>query len=579
MNDHSVISSTVKRVLLGGCAFAVMSFSASYAHAQVGNATQIADPARAGQDLFAGDELPELSPEIEVTGQNVQNAPAGAENITLQLNSIQIDGVSAYSSEQLDPVYRSYLGTTVNLSTVYDIANALTTKYRNDGYILTQVYIPPQTIDGGVVRFSVVEGFVDQIIIQGDLKKSEEAQIRKYAEGLKRKGLLDAKEMERYLLLINDLPGISARAVLGRSPNVTGASDLTLVVEKDKYDAKVSFDNHGSRFLGPYQGNYSGNLNSVFGFNERISTQFAMSGDKDNIDELLYGSIGVELPVSKYGTTVSFNASKTSTEPGASLRPFDVEGHSRLFSTKVEHPVIRSRTTNLFVRGIFDMRQVKSKNNLEPNPREDRIHSARLGATVQFMDTFLGLGLNAIDVEFSQGLDIFNSTKNSDTNTTRASGDPNYKKIEFSAQRLQRINQSVNILFAGAGQWSATPLLSSEEFGVGGIDIGRGYDSSEIVGEDGISGKVEVQWNEPKKIDMIKDYQIFAFFDAGRVWNHDSTTSAGKRDSLASTGLGIRADITDKIEAGVGVAFPLTRNRDVTDDRDPRYYFNISHKF
>ncbi len=578
MSCLKTIRSSNKAYLMGSCAFSLLLFSQS-AQAQVGNATTIADPSRATQSIFSDDHFPQLSERLEVAPQNVQNAPAGAENVAFNLKNLQIEGVSAYSADQLDPVYRSRLGQRVTLAEVYAIANSLTQKYRNDGYILSQVYIPPQTIDGGTVRMRVVEGFVDQINIQGDLTEAEEYTIRQYANGLKRTGLLDAKEMERYLLLINDLPGVKARAILGKSASVTGASDLTLVIERDAYEAEVAIDNHGSRYLGPYQASYNGSLNSVLGFNERITTQLAVSGDKIDSDELVFGSIGLEFPLSTYGTKLTFNASKTFTQPGHDLEQFNVKGFSHFYSAKIEHPFIRSRTTNLFGRAVYDMREVDSKNNLEPFTRKDKIRSARLGTTLQFMDSVFGVGANTIDLEYSQGLEIMGATRNDSVIKTRALGDPQYKKLKFYGQRLQRINNSMNLLLAGSGQWASAALLSSEEFGVGGMEFGRGYDSSEVVGDEGISGKAELRWNNPRDISYINKYQVYAFFDIGRVWNKDATTSAGKRDSVASTGLGIRADITDKIKAGVGVAFPLTRERDVTNDRDPRYYFNISHKF
>ncbi len=566
-----------KTLLIGVSALTLMSLDA---HAQIENATKIADPSRAAQTLRdTGITRVQEYGDYVTTEDYVQNAPDGAENITLQLNNVQIDGVSAYTADQLDPVYRDKLGTTVTLAEVYDIMNTLTRKYRNDGYILTQAYIPPQTIEEGTVKFRVVEGFVDQINIQGDLTEQEEKIIRGYAEGMKRTGIFDAATMEHYLFLINDLPGVTARAVLGKSRSVTGAADLTLAIERDAYDAEIGLDNHGSRYLGPYQSNYGGNLNSVFGLNERIFTQFAMAGDKERANELFYGSIGIDLPLSVHGTKLSLLGQRTNTRPGHDLRDFKVKGNSTFARATISHPFIRSRTTNLFARASFDVRDVDSKNNLQPNTTKDRIRSVRLGSTLQFMDTFIGLGLNSFDIEFSQGVEIFGTTQKDSAIKTRASGDPQYKKIEFSGQRLQRVNESVNLLFAGAAQWSSAPLLSSEEFGVGGMNFGRGYDSSEIVGDDGIAGKIEIQWNEPKKLRYIHDYQLFAHFDIGRVWNQQATTSAGKRDSIASAGLGVRADITEKIEAGVGVSLPLTRERDITNDRDPRYYFNISHKF
>lgn len=570
------IKPVFKIALFSGVAMSVI-MTPSHTYAQVEQATGVADPARIGQELLNIDELPELSAEVKIEKTVLQNAPEGAENITFALDNLEIDGVSAYGAENLNPFYADMLGDVVSLADIYGLANTLTQKYRNDGYILTQVIVPPQTIENGTVQLRVIEGHVDQIIIEGEEGSATDI-IRKYASNLKENNILNAQKLERYLLLINDLPGVSARSVLSPSATKTGASDLTIIVERDKYEAEVSLDNHGSRFLGPYQASFSNSLNSVLGFNERISAQFVISGDKNRTDELLFGSLLYEQPINQYGTKVRFLGSITSTEPGFTLDQFDVEGQSHFLSATVTHPFIRSRTTNIFGRASFDLRSVDSKNDLEPT-RKDRIRSVRVGATAQFIDTFMGVGVNAIDFEVSQGVDIFGSSQNGATSLTRAAGDPNYTKAELQLQRLQRLTSQLNLLVAGQGQWASSALLSSEEFGVGGTDIGRGYDSSEIVGEDGIAGKVELQWNEPHAIKYVDDYQLYSFFDAGRVWNQDATTSAGKRESISSTGIGIRADLTEHTQAAFSVAFPLTRRIDTTNDRDPRYYVSMTHKF
>ena len=129
--------------------------------------------------------------------------------------------MGAYAPEDIDPLYRGRLGTTVSLADIYDIANALTNKYRNEGYILTQVVVPPQTIENGLVRLQVVEGFVDGITIAGEPRESAVKQFRKYADNLRENNILSAQNLERYLLLINDLPGVTARSVLSPSQTVS----------------------------------------------------------------------------------------------------------------------------------------------------------------------------------------------------------------------------------------------------------------------------------------------------------------------------------------------------------------------
>ena len=134
---------------------------------------------------------------------------------------------------------------------------------------------------------------------------------------------------------------------------------------------------------------------------------------------------------------------------------------------------------------------------------------------------------------------------------------------------MQRVTRDLNVLLAARGQLSANPLLASEEFGVGGIAFGRAFDPSEIIGDDGFAGKVEFQWNHPYEWNLVEDYQLYSFFDAGRIFNQDATTSSLKTDTITSAGVGLRADFPDNIQAGVAVAFPL--NRDVETQRAVSY--------
>lgn len=568
-----------RHLVLGASALCLFGAMPGLAHAQIAEATGTADPTRAQDRFLEQDRLPDVAPEIEVRSAPVIQAPEGAEDVRFDLKTIQIDGVGVYAANDLDPLYRDRLGTQVSLADVYGIANAIASKYRGDGYVLTQVVVPPQTIEGGTVRLQVVEGFIDQVIVQGVEKETEAKLVRNLAGKLQGGRAMNARDLERNLLLINDLPGVRARSILSPSKTTTGAADLTIIVERKKYEGHVGFDNFGSRFLGEYEGQVGGAFNSMFGYNDRMAAQFVMAGDhKESADELLFGSLSYEFPVGSYGTTVKLLTSLTSTDPGYTLREFDVEGRSSLVAATVTHPFIRSRNLNLYGYGTFDIRKVDSQNNLEPT-REDRITSIRAGAQGQYVDTLIGVGVNTASVEFSHGLSLFGASDKGDSNLTRAFGDPQYFKAELNLQRLQRVTSQVNLLVAGQGQWSSVPLLSSEEFGVGGIGIGRGYDPSEIVGDDGIAGKIELQWNEPREFSMVNHYQLYTFFDIGRVWNQDGITSNDKRESVSSTGLGVRADLTKNTQAGLAVAFPLTREVDARDDRDPRYYVNVNHKF
>ena len=99
------------------------------------------------------------------------------------------------------------------------------------------------------------------------------------------------------------------------------------------------------------------------------------------------------------------------------------------------------------------------------------------------------------------------------------------------------------------------------------------------MGDHGIAGKVELQWNDPVEWSAVDTYQLFTFFDAGRVWNKDATTSAQKKDTATSTGLGIRTEFADDINADFAVAFPLNRDVQTQRDDDARFYFSLTKSF
>ena len=561
---------------------AILTFISCLPHAalaQIDQQTGIADPGRASEQMREQMQAPSSAPDIQIKQMELVGAPAGADKITFKLDGLKIEGNSVYKENELSPIYKDSIGETITLADLYRIANQMTLKYRNDGYILTQVVVPPQTIDGGTPRLQIVEGFIDKVTVQADNQgENETALVRNYADQIRSGKALNVRQMERQLLLINDLPGVTARAVISPSAVTPGAADMLIIVSRDPFEGLVSADNLGSRYLGQWSVNGVATANSLFGNNEELTAQAAYAPGTGY--ELLYGGVSYEQPIGIYGTRVGGLASVTETDPGFDLSQFDVRGHATLFSLYARHPFIRTRNENLAGTLTFDVRDARSSNNVE-DTRKDHIRALRAAMKYDFLDTLLGVAVNSVNLEISKGLGIFGASDEGDF-TSRPDGDPEFTKAELELQRLQRITNSVNLLLAGRGQLASNALLSSEEFGVGSVASGRGYDPSEITGDEGIAGTAELQWNNPfftptgKVLDRI---QLYTFTDAGRVWNDDATTADGERESLVSTGLGVRLDFDYDIKTDAGVAFPLTRRQATENDTDPRFYISVSKKF
>ncbi|MBI1326165.1 MAG: BamA/TamA family outer membrane protein [Alphaproteobacteria bacterium] len=541
-----------------------------------------ADPGRVEQQLPSPDfNLKDDIPDIRIPGGAAVKAPEGAENVMVTLREIHFEGVTVYGPGQLKPLYADKIGEKIALTEVFAIANELTLKYRNDGYVLTQVVVPPQTIDNGIVRLQVVEGFIDKVSVQGD--ESNGAQlVRDLASKLSNTGPVNIRELERSLLLINDLPGVSARSVLSPSRDVTGAADLTIFIDRDPYDGLVAADNYGSKYLGAFQTSGALTLNSPFGWNEAITIQAAVTPSYGDKMELGYVALGYSQPLNAHGTSLELAASMSTTAPGYTLEEFDVEGQSGFISVGLRQSIIRTRELNWSARLSFDARDVETKNNVDPITKDDRIRALRVGTRASFLDSFLGLGMNTWDLEISHGLDVFNSSHDGDADLSRLEAEDNFWKVEAEMQRLQRLYGPINLLVGVKGQWATDALYSSEEMGLGGFatGYGRGYDPSEISGDDAVAAKVEIQFNNALQFPFVETSQLYGFYDVGTVWNKDAATTDIKRDSIASTGVGTRFGLPHALTADLALAIPMTRDVETDEGgHDMRIFFSIGKSF
>lgn len=537
-----------------------------------------ADPGRIDELFQPG--LPEpLSRPEEAPAVDEQVAPEGAELQTFVLNSVVVEGSTVFEQADFQPLFAAQVGQNISLADIFTIANEATSLYRNNGYILSRVVVPPQDIIGGTVVLQAVEGYVDQVFIDGD-PGGDTSILEAYGEKIRQARPLNASDLERYLLLAGDLAGAEARGVLAPSQTTPGASDLTIVMEQTAFDGFAAIDNRGSRFVGEWIGTAGIGLNSLLGYHEEFNLTVATAAD---FSELAFAEFAATLPVGDEGTTLTARTSYSFSEPGDILQPFDVDSRSFRASFEGNHPLIRSRTENLFINGAFEWGHFKSTTQGQPLSNDD-LRVIRVTGTYDFVDDLLGV--NLIRGAFNQGLPWLGATSSDDANKSRAEGSGTFTTLQVDLQRLQRIAPGFNVLLAASGQVASTALLASEEFGVGGAAVGRGFNGSEITGDHGLSGKVELQYGESldSYLGFVDSYQVYGFYDAGIVWNIEQPEGAlnGPNDTLHSVGAGVRMNVLDAVSVNLEVAHRLGANNNNIENlglADTRGFLSVITRF
>ena len=124
---------------------------------------------------------------------------------TFTLAAVNIDGATVFSQAQLSRYFEPYLATEVDGVRLSEIADAITGRYRQAGYLLSYATIPTQSVEAGMVRLNVVEGRIDRVSVQGG--GSVEGAIEAVAAPLANGAPLKASQLERVIGLIRDFPG------------------------------------------------------------------------------------------------------------------------------------------------------------------------------------------------------------------------------------------------------------------------------------------------------------------------------------------------------------------------------------
>jgi hemolysin activation/secretion protein len=487
--------------------------------------------------------------------------PEGVRALKVVLKEVRFVGATAVPVERLQELAAPYVGREITGAQIFDLARVLTAAYRNAGFILSQVIVPPQTLAEGVLTLRVIEGYVAEVRVEGDPVAAET--LAALGEKIKMSRPLSAAVLERYLLIANDLPGVQVRSVLSPS-KALGAADLTLIATVKHFDGFGALDNYGSRYLGPGQASVGATGYQLLGANERWRLIGAAAGGDR---ELVFGQFSYAQMLGTEGFKLEAAVSRERTRPGDVLEVYEIRGRADAATLTLGYPLLRARNQSLFVRGLLDARNVYG-DTLGTRLTEDRIRAVRAGATWIALDP-LG-GQNSLDVVYSRGVD---GTSADDPLRSRLGADGRFGKASFDYARYQLLGASTALTLGAGGQWTDEPLLSSEQYALGGRRFGRAYEPAELVGDRALAFSVESAFLGRSSVEWLPTYQLLAFYDVGKVWYVDSGASAtASSQSLASAGIGVRATLGAHLSATLEIAWPLTKPvaSDRENGKDPR---------
>lgn len=513
---------------------------------------------------------PRVGGEAVIPATPDQKPPANADSVRFVLNRISVEGSTVYSEAALQPSYAPLLGKEVTLTHIFRVAEALTRRYRNDGYILSQVVVPAQSAHDGIIRLQAVEGYVANARIEG-LTRAPRDLVEAHLERIRQSRPLKAEVLERALLLINDLAGVTARATLSPSTQA-GAADLTVNVSESARSVTLGLNNRGSRFLGPLRFTADADFNSAFGGGDRTGLRLV----RTPLDsELTLLSATHERPLGTNGLKINGAMTFTSANPGVGVVLPNLYTESKSAQAGLSYPLLRSRLQNLTVRGSLGLSNGKTDALAGAFKTRDQITAARFGLTWDGVDALRGV--NILDVEFSQGLKNFGASDRA-ADGSRANVPAAFQKLTYYGARLQSLAPKWSLLGAVSGQQGLTDLLAPEQYAFGGEQMGRGYDAADLIADSGVGLKFELRYNDQGS-GRLRDYMAYGFYDIGSITRRTPQPGELKSQSAASTGFGLRFNMHSNVSGFLEVGVPLTKTVAAEGNKSARLFAGVQTSF
>jgi len=478
---------------------------AAAAHAQDKPITS-SDPAAA---------LPPPAEESEpITRERPEPPVAGdSEPVVVRFQGARFEGARSVSPERLEGAWRDQVGRELTLTELRAIARRAEEIYADAGYPFVAVVVPPQEIRDGVVQFTVVEGRITDLTVLSNDPVARR-QTSAAFEPLLEVAPLSAEDLERQYELARTTPGLSMAGALRRGSQ-PGGMDLVLQARRRPFRSYANINNLFSDPVGPWGALLGVDIYgaSLYGDTTSIQLYSTLDWEEQQVLRLIHSR-----RINRFGTTIGASVLIADSNPQGVVAPLDLA--TDVFAARLDwsHPIISRLWGGVFISGAFDWSDQETKVFGQIALTEDRTRIASLRLTGRWRNRWL---VTSGYVEGRQGLDIFDASRPGDALLSRAEGDPQATVFRAGADGEVKIPRGPRLYGRFEGQWTNDALLAPDEYSVGNLTIGRGYDPGSAFGDRAAAFTVEARWG-PWKVKGPVTASPFVFYDNVTYWNEDA---------------------------------------------------------
>ena len=496
----------------------------------------------------------------------------------------KIDGNTVLAKGSIEEVVYPFLGEAKTFEDVEKARQALEKTYQDAGYLTVSVSIPQQEVGDGLVKLLVTEGKVERLRVT-DSKYTSLAEVKSRVTEFNEGSVPNFPVAQQQLGTVNRGQNRQVTPILrpGKSP---GKVEVDLKVQDQfplhgslELNDKYSKDTSHTRLNGSVR------YENLWQKDHSIGISFQISPESLDETKVISGTYLIPRMngdyFAAYGVISKSNIS--------TVGDINVIGNGYIAGARYIHPLPQLDTYFQSLTFGADYKNFKEtvKTGAEDFQTPISYSSALFGYDGTFQGTSQILGQSKsfqtqLNMTLNLGLRGLNDQE--EFRNKRFLAEPNYGYLKLDIKHTQQLPYDWSLQAKLGGQLANDPLISAEQFTVGGADSVRGYTESAALGDNGVSASAELR--TPPLMKFVKNAWLntsfkelygYTFLDYGHV---DIIEPNGQDVSsdIASVGLGIKLKAAKGLFANLDYANAL-RDLGETKHGDDRLHFRLGYEW
>jgi hemolysin activation/secretion protein len=453
------------------------------------------------------------------------------------------------------------------LREVCEIRDRANAALRHAGWVAS-VQIPAQEITGGTLRLNVITAHIVEVHVRGSAGPYE-ALLRDRIAKIQALNPLNEQEVERLLLLAGDIPGLEVQLSLRPAGTEQGAVIGDLSVTFRRFAVLANVQNENSRETGRWTGYARAEIYGLTGIGDVTYAGFSTTSD---FHEQMVAQVGHTMTLDGNGLTFGPRFTYAWSRPD--LGALDFRTNTLITGFDLSRPLIRSLNANVRANGGFDY--VNQRSSVGAGDQavpllDDRLRIGFIGIDADYRrlryDGGTALSVTG-SIQLRKGFNLFDASKpgvNGGLLQSRIDGNSRAFVVRGNIDAIIGLGPIFSLRAQGQAQWANDPLLNYEEYSVGNLTIGRGYDPGVSIGDRALAGHAELRADLPIRARI--GTQIFGFYDHVYLRNL-SASAIDPSHTFRSVGGGARISLPGSMVVELAYAHPLDRTSRL-DERRP----------